>query len=138
MNGYICAKYHLIQIWINRLKVTFSRKMTKSFHSKICFNNVYNCKNLFGLKIEFLLPYLIINVQINARYKWHQKTINKVLPQPFPITISFVRLHLDYGDVAYVKMNSAWNLSNLDDGLENCVYFISLENLVYQNNILKI
>ena len=99
---------------------------------------ITNCKNLFGLKIEFLLPYLIRNIQINARYKWHQKTINKVLPQPFPITISFVRLHLGYGGRAYVKMNSAWNLLNLDDSLENCVYFISLENLVYQNNILKI
>ena len=54
----------------NAQKAIFSRKMTKSFDSQICFNNKYNCTNL---TFEFLLIYLVKNIQLNARNRFSRK-----------------------------------------------------------------
>ena len=49
-------------------KVIFSWKMTKSFHSQICFN-IYISAEIYLNKKLNLLSYLVRNFQINARNK---------------------------------------------------------------------
>ena len=44
-------------------KDVFSRRMTKGFHSQICFNKLYICRNSPEGDAEFLLLYLVRNIQ---------------------------------------------------------------------------
>ena len=59
------------------------------------------------------------------------KILSKMLPQHSLLTIykSFVRPHLDYGDILYDQSK----LLSLDSGSENCVCFTRLKKLAYQN-----
>ena len=56
-------------------KVLFSKTITKSYHSQICF------KNILGIYLNDICYHILVrNVQINARNRCHQKAISK-LPQ---------------------------------------------------------
>ena len=59
-------------------EVLFSKTITKSYHSQICFKNILEI--YLNEKLNFCYHILIRNVQINARNRCHQKTISK-LPQ---------------------------------------------------------
>ena len=58
-------------------EVVFSKKMTKLF-THICFYNAYIHRNLSEWEIEFLLSYLVKNVQLTAKNGCHYKTISKL------------------------------------------------------------
>ena len=75
------------------------------------------------MKIEFILPHLVRNFQINTR--------NKLTAECLLTFSHYTRPHLEYGSQVYVK-------NKLDSQIYLLVYkfnvcFIGSENLVYQN-----
>ena len=75
-------------------------------------------------KIEFILPYFMGNFQTNARNQLTGKC---------PLTFShYTRAYLEYGGYVYVKNKLIFQIYSLVYKFN--VFFIRLENLVYQNN----
>ena len=96
-------------------EIVFSRKKDPSNHSDIYFNNMpLNRKNTqkhLGLYLDTKLTF---SEHINGKIKKAAKGIsvikklNVVLPRSSLLTIykSFIRPHLDYGDVIYDQPNN--------------------------------
>ena len=73
----------------------FSWKMTKIISLTNLFQHLPSAEILSESKIEFILPYLVRNFQINARNKLTTKCL---------LTFShYTRPHLEYGTQVYVK-----------------------------------
>ena len=97
-------------------EVIFSRKMAKSSHRQISFNNVPVSCASFPKHLEIYLDEkLNFNHHIKEKMTKAMKGIgaikrlSKMLPQHSLLTIykSFVRPHLDYGDILYDQPNKS-------------------------------
>ena len=96
-------------------EVIFSRKMTKSSHPQVFFNNISVSRVSFQ---KHLGIYLDEKLNFNHHIKEKMtkamkgigviKRLSKMLPQHSLLTIykSFVRRHLDYGDTLYDQPNN--------------------------------
>ena len=96
-------------------EVIFSRKQAKSVHPDLIFNNtpVYqtHCQKHLGVYLDMKLNFkLHIKEKISKAMKGIgiTKKLSNVLPRKSLITIykSFVRPHLDYGDLIYDQPNN--------------------------------
>ena len=108
-------------------EVVFSRKGIRTNHATVYFNNDpvirENFQEHIGLFLDFKLNF---SGHINEKIKKVTQGINVIrkmnlsLPRSSLLTIykSFVRLHLDYGDVIYDQPNN----SNLSDKIESVQY----------------
>ena len=105
-------------------EVVFSRKGITNNHAFVYFNNDPVIKENFQKPIGLYLdPKLNFSGHINEKIKKTTKGINVIrkmnlsLPRPSLLTIykSFVRPHLDYGDVIYDQPNN----SSLSDKIES-------------------
>ena len=105
----------------------FSRKGITTNHATVYFNNDPAIRENFQKHLGlFLDSKLNFSGHINEKIKKPTKGINVIrkmnlsLPQSSLLTIykSFVRPHLDYGDVIYDKPNN----SSLSDKIENVQY----------------
>ena len=93
----------------------FSRKSVKPFHPQVFFNKVPVERSVFqkhlGLHLDRKLDFSKhINEKISKAQKGISviKKLNNILPRNTLLTIykSFVRPHLDYGDIAYDQPNN--------------------------------
>ena len=96
-------------------EVIFSRKMTKSSHPQVFFNNISVSRVSFQ---KHLGIYLDEKLNFNHHIKEKMtkamkgigviKRLSKMLPRHSLLTIykSFVRPHLDYGDILYDQPNN--------------------------------
>ena len=96
-------------------EVIFSRKITKSSHPQISFNNM----PVFSVNVQKHLG-IYLDEKLNFNYNIKEKIckamqrvggirkLSKILRRNSLITIykSFVRPHLDYGDVLYDQPNN--------------------------------
>ena len=112
-------------------EVIFSRKMTKSSHPQIFFNNVPVSRTNFQKHLgTYLDEKLTFNHHITEKITKAMKEIcvtkrlSKVLPRHSLLTIykSFVRPHLDYGDMLYNQPNN----KSLCQKIENIQYNAAL------------
>ena len=112
-------------------EIAFSRKANASNHGTVYFNNVpvirENIQKHLGLFLDSKLSFLD---HINEKIKKATKGVNVIrkmnllLPRSSLLTIykSFVRPHLDYGDVIYDQPNN----SRLSDKIESVQYNAAL------------
>ena len=91
-------------------RIVFSRKANANNHGTVCFNNVpvieVNIQKHLGLFLDSKLSFFdYINEKIKKVTKGVNaiRKINLLLPRSSLLAIykSFVRTHLDYGDVIY-------------------------------------
>ena len=133
-------------------EIVFSRKANASNHKTVYFNNVpvirENIQKHLGLFLDSKLSFLD---HINEKIKKATKGVNVIrkmnllLPRSSLLTIykSFVRPHLDYGDVIYDQPNN----SRLSDKIESIQYNAALaiigairgtsKEKLYQENYFK-
>ena len=112
-------------------EIVFSRKANASNHATVYFNNVPvirdNIQKHLGLFLDSKLSFFD---HINEKIKKATKGVNVIrkmnllLPRSSLLTIykSFVRPHLDYGDVIYDQPNN----SRLSDKIESVQYNAAL------------
>ena len=109
--------------------VVFSRKANVSNHETVYFNNVPVTKANIQKQLGLFLDSKFFD-HINEKIKKVTKGVsvirkmNLLLPRSFLLTIykSFVRPHLDYGDVIYDQPN----ISRLSDKIESVQYNAAL------------
>ena len=110
MNGHINGKCHLTRTQTE--EVIFSRKITKSSHTQISFNNMplsyVNFEKHLGIYLDEKLNF---NDHIKEEIRKAMqgvgviRKLSKILPRNSLITIykSFVRPHLAYGDILIIN-----------------------------------
>ena len=96
-------------------EVIFSRKMTKSPHPQVFFNDISVSRVSFQKHLG-IYPDEKLNFNHHIKEKMTKamkgigviKRLSKMLPQHSLLTIykSFVRRHLDYGDTLYDQLNN--------------------------------
>ena len=85
---------YLIQVWICLKKLYFHEKWQNHFTRKSVSTFIIY-RNLSERKIEFILPYLVRNFQINARCKLTAKSL---------LTFShYTRSYFEYSGYVYMK-----------------------------------
>ena len=114
-SGLINGKCHLIQILLNRLKKFFSRKLNKPHHPILKFNNL-PVQNAPSQKHLGLVLDEKLNFESHLKKKWAKfnksigviKKLQNTLPRRASVSIykSFIRPHLDYGDIIYDQPNN--------------------------------
>ena len=96
-------------------EVILSRKQAKSVHPDLVFNNMpvhqTHCKKHLGVYLDMKLTFkLYIKEKISKAMKGIGiiNKLSNVLPRKSLITMckSFVRTHLDYGDLIYDQPNN--------------------------------
>ena len=112
-------------------EIVFSRKANASNNGIVYFNNVAvireNIQKHLGFFVDFKLNFFDhINEKIKKTNKGVSviRKMNLLLPRSSLLTIykSFVRPHLDYGDVVYDQPNN----SRLSDKIETVQYNAAL------------
>ena len=130
-NGGTNGECSLILMLQNKPEVVFSRKKNPSNHHDIYFNNMplnrKNTENHLGLYLDTKLNFSEhTNEKIKKAVKGISviKKLNVTLPHSSLLTIykSFIRPHLDYGDVIYDQPNN----NRLSEKIESIQYNAAL------------
>ena len=93
-------------------EVIFSRKITKSFYSQICSNDMpIFCDNFqkhLGLYLDEKLKHIKEKIRKTMQEVGVIRKLSKILPRNSLIIVYklFVRLHLDYDDILYDQPNN--------------------------------